>query len=227
MKHPNAAALWTAEEEKRLLAMFEAGYTADQISAAHGRSTAAILTRLCRKGKLYNHQGDYYHTSKPYYSVNAAKKQKELDELTVSANAMLHKLFNDPAAAKGVVVPFFGTDFAAPAKYPTIEIVGYNKPEDNAAMAKKPTSAPERLIVGWVGRDVGSGCDVVSLNGFAHCQHAVPVSYPLYVADPGERVVAVKISKIGVPTAITTDIHWLKTEDKNLIVTPLSLGGKK
>lgn len=145
---------------------------------------------------------------------------------------MLHKLFNNPAASEALVVPFFGADFAAPAKYPTIEIVGLTtakKPEDSAAMAKKPTPAPERLIIGWIGRDVGSGCDAVSFKGFAHCQDAVPVSYPLYVANPGERVVAVKIRKIGEPgpATITTDTKWLNTNNDNLVVTPLSLGKGK
>lgn len=220
MKHPNASALWTTGEETRLLAMFEAGYTADQISAAHGRSVPAILTRLCRKGKLFNHQGDYFYANKPYYSVDAAKKQQELDELTVSANTMLHKLFNNVAVSEGVTMPFFGVDFAAPKKYPTIEIVGI-------APAKKPMSPPERLIVGWIGRDVAYRTDVVSFGGFSHCQDAVPVSYPLYVALPGEPVVAVKVERADGPAIITTDTktEWLR--DKDVIATALSLGGKK
>jgi hypothetical protein len=43
---------WSAEEEQRLAAAFDAGRTVDELARAHGRSRAGIEARLVRLGKM-------------------------------------------------------------------------------------------------------------------------------------------------------------------------------
>lgn len=43
---------WSADEEQRLAAAFDAGRTVDELARAHGRSRAGIEARLVRLGKM-------------------------------------------------------------------------------------------------------------------------------------------------------------------------------
>jgi hypothetical protein len=57
-----AQELWTAEEEGRLLAAFDAGATLGDLARAHERTPAAICSRLVRLNQLvYNSATGAYH----------------------------------------------------------------------------------------------------------------------------------------------------------------------
>jgi len=49
---PNTFVRWTAQEEERLAAGFDAGKTTAELAALHDRSRAAIEARLLKLGKI-------------------------------------------------------------------------------------------------------------------------------------------------------------------------------
>lgn len=48
----NAGRAWSDEEDKKLLAIFDAGTPAKEIAAKHGRTLGAITSRLVRLGRI-------------------------------------------------------------------------------------------------------------------------------------------------------------------------------
>ncbi len=57
--------LWTADEERRLLAMFDLDQTIEGIAKLHERSPAAIATRLVRLERIIYRSG-MYHKLEPW-----------------------------------------------------------------------------------------------------------------------------------------------------------------
>lgn len=51
---------WTLEEEELLAYRFEAGRTLEELSQLHGRTPAAIVTRLARMRRVINVGGQVY-----------------------------------------------------------------------------------------------------------------------------------------------------------------------
>ncbi|HET7865700.1 MAG TPA: hypothetical protein VFL86_14955 [Burkholderiaceae bacterium] len=49
---PNTGVAWTAAEEARLLAAFDAGATVDELAQSHGRTKGGIAARLVRLGRI-------------------------------------------------------------------------------------------------------------------------------------------------------------------------------
>ena len=52
MPQSGSGSRWSADEEQRLVAAFDAGRTVDELARAHGRSRAGIEARLVRLGKM-------------------------------------------------------------------------------------------------------------------------------------------------------------------------------
>lgn len=52
----NAGRSWSAEEERELLVLFDAGTSLKEIAAKHGRTEGAISSRLIRLGRINDRQ---------------------------------------------------------------------------------------------------------------------------------------------------------------------------
>lgn len=71
----NAGALWSAEEDARLLREIEVGTSIERLAVEHGRTEAAITTRLVRHNRLYRNPitGAYHRIERPpFYTPTRA-----------------------------------------------------------------------------------------------------------------------------------------------------------
>lgn len=77
----NAGAAWTVAEEDRLRVGFCAGFSLENLCKDHGRTAAAVLTRLVRMGLLVVRNKEYRRLDpNPFATFEEAHKLEANDD---------------------------------------------------------------------------------------------------------------------------------------------------